>query len=72
MNEAEKLQVLIPHWLEHNKEHAEEYRHWAEKAGEAAADILAAVEALNQVNQALSAALEKLGGAASQLHSHQH
>ena len=44
----------------------------AEKAGAASVDILAAVEALHQVNHALAAALEKLGGAASEPHSHSH
>jgi hypothetical protein len=69
MNEVEKLRVLIPHWMEHNDEHAEEYRRWAEEATEASADLLAAVEALKKVNQTLGVALEKLGGATSHLHS---
>ena len=42
MNEVEKLRVLIPHWIEHNQEHAAEFRHWVEQAGEAAPEILAA------------------------------
>jgi len=70
MNETEKLQMLIPHWLEHNEEHAEEYRRWAKKAGVASADILAAVDALKEVNQALATSLEKLGGATSHPHTH--
>jgi hypothetical protein len=40
MNETDKLRVLIPHWIEHNSEHADEFRRWAEQAGDAAADIL--------------------------------
>jgi hypothetical protein len=70
MNEVEKLRVLIPHWMEHNDEHAEEYRRWAEEATEVSVDLLAAVEALKNVNQSLAAALEKLGGTTSHLHSH--
>ena len=70
MNEVEKLRVLIPHWMEHNNEHAEEYRRWAEEAIEASVDLLAAVEALKKVNQTLGVALEKLGGATSHSHSH--
>jgi hypothetical protein len=65
MNEEEKLRVLIPHWIEHNEEHAEEFRRWAELASEASRDILAAAESLMRANQALAGALEKLGGAAS-------
>ena len=25
MNETDKLRVLIPHWIEHNEEHAREF-----------------------------------------------
>ena len=70
MNELEKVRVLIPHWMEHNDEHAEEYRRWAEEVTEARADLLAAVEALKNVNQTLATALEKLGGTISHPHIH--
>jgi hypothetical protein len=63
MNENDKLRVLIPHWIEHNKEHADEFRRWAEQAGDASADILAAAEAMAHINESLVSALEKLGGA---------
>ena len=69
MNEIEKLRMLIPHWIEHNNEHAEEYHRWAEKASEASADLLVAVDALKKINQTLGAALEKLGGETSHPHS---
>lgn len=62
MTEEEKLRVLIPHWIEHNREHADEFRRWASQAGDAAPDILAAADALVRANQALTVALEKLGG----------
>lgn len=58
--EVEKLRVLIPHWIEHNLEHAAEFRRWAGQAGEAAADIEAAAEALLHANRSLEVALEKL------------
>ncbi|MDI6800711.1 MAG: hypothetical protein QMD01_01445 [Thermodesulfovibrionales bacterium] len=32
MNELEKLKHLLHHWKEHNDEHAETYKQWAEKA----------------------------------------
>ena len=69
MNELEKLRVLIPHWIEHNEEHAGEYRRWAEDVNEVSADLLGAVEALKKVNQALGVALKKLGGETSHLHA---
>ncbi len=62
MNETDKLRVLIPHWIEHNTEHADEFRRWAKQAGDASADILAAAETMAQTNEALVSALEKLGG----------
>lgn len=32
MDELEKLKRLLHHWLEHNNEHVQLYRDWAEKA----------------------------------------
>ena len=70
MNETNKLRVLIPHWIEHNQEHADEFRKWAEKAGNASADIRAAAEAMTRINVYLVVALEKLGGALPWPHDH--
>lgn len=68
MNEREKLRVLIPHWLEHNQEHADEFARWVEAAGDAGPEILAAAEAISAANLSLAAALEKLGGAMEHQH----
>ena len=62
MNEVNKLRVLIPLWIEHNDEHAEEFQRWGEQAGKASPDILAAAETMTLVNASLRSALEKLGG----------
>jgi predicted metallo-beta-lactamase superfamily hydrolase len=62
ITDLEKLRILLPHWIEHNTEHAAKFRQWAERAGEARVDIRAAAEALEQANQALKTAQEKLGG----------
>jgi hypothetical protein len=64
--DQEKLQALLPHWIEHNAEHAAEFRLWAEKARaigqeEVAEEIALAAKQLGWVNEALGAALEKLG-----------
>ena len=72
MKEIEKLRVLLSHWIEHNQEHADEFRRWADKAGDAAPDVLAAAQRMGQVNQALAAALEKLGGEVPHDHSGGH
>lgn len=66
MNDMEKLRALLPHWLEHNQEHAGEFATWAGRASaagqEAAAqEIRRAAEAMQQANEALQAALVALG-----------
>ena len=33
MDDLEKLKKLLPHWIEHNDEHARTYKAWAEKMG---------------------------------------
>jgi hypothetical protein len=70
MNELEKLRVLIPHWIEHNEEHASEFLHWAENVSQAEAELLDAARVMQQVNQTLETALEKLGGALPHPHTH--
>lgn len=62
MKETDKLRVLIPYWIEHNKEHADEFRNYAKQAGNASADILAAADSMARVNECLLSGLEKLGG----------
>ncbi len=42
MNDMERLRVLLPHWIEHNAEHASEFRAWAERARAAGHSPLAA------------------------------
>jgi hypothetical protein len=67
--DEDKLRVLLPHWIEHNAEHAAEFRKWAERARtagqeEAAGEIDTAAKELGWVNEALRAALEALAGRA--------
>lgn len=40
MNDIEKLRVLLPHWIEHNAEHADEFLTWAERARKSSEDYL--------------------------------
>lgn len=81
MNELEKLQVLLPHWIEHNQGHAAECKKWAELAGqeggakEVESNLLAAFAATEEVNKHLEKALIAAGGAAADGahgHGHQH
>jgi hypothetical protein len=66
MTDLDKLMALLPHWIEHNAEHAADFRNWADKARaagqeEVAEDIDTAAKELGWVNEALGYALEQLG-----------
>ena len=62
-SDVDKLRVLLPHWIEHNAEHAAEFRLWAARAGKAGDDILEAADRMIEANHTLQRALEQLGGA---------
>ena len=73
VTEQDKLRTLLPHWIEHNAEHAADFRRWAGLAGEAEADIEAAAARMEAANEALVKALVKLGGPmGNHEHHHQH
>jgi len=72
MDDTEKLRVLLGHWIKHNREHAEEFRRWADRAGEASNDISSAVDYMTKAGSALEKALEKLGGPPEHNHEHKH
>ena len=60
-----KLRILLPHWIEHNEEHAASFREWAGKAremglAEVAQRIEEAVGHMAACNEALTAALKAL------------
>jgi hypothetical protein len=80
MTEIEKLRVLLPHWIEHNNEHAGDYARWADVAAEAghadAAEMIrSAIERAQEASADLARALAALGGALSpgeHQHAHDH
>ncbi|MGD8968394.1 MAG: hypothetical protein PVI07_12860 [Anaerolineae bacterium] len=72
MSEVDKLRVLLPHWIAHNGEHAAEFREWAQRAGTAEDDIVAAAELVEDANARLERALEQLGGPLERGHPHPH
>jgi len=71
MNDVrQKLRVLLDYWIEHNKEHEEEFRHWADKIAslsseverrlmKAATKMGAATDELVKARQALPKSKEK-------------
>jgi hypothetical protein len=72
MEDAEKLRILIPHWIEHNAEHAAEFERWARSGCPGCEHILEAAHYMEAANQALQAALEELGGAVEEHAGHSH
>jgi hypothetical protein len=72
MTKQDKLRILLPHWIDHNADHAADFRLWAGLAGEAQADIEAAAAQMEAANKALEAVLAKLGGSMENHHHHHH
>ena len=80
MNEIEKLRVILPHWIEHNKNHEKEFNKWLaiiSKANETevAALLNKAVSSLQDIDTVLSLIADKIGalkGEDSQGHAHHH
>ncbi|MFC1920059.1 hypothetical protein ACFLWX_04640 [Chloroflexota bacterium] len=65
--ERQKLKVLLGRWIEHNREHGEEFREWAMKAGsggEARVQVymMRAAQEMDQASKSLLDALHKLKG----------
>ena len=64
-DERAKLMTLLNYWIEHNKEHSQEFREWAGKAkgfgeSEAGEDMLRATQEMDKASQILSRALSRL------------
>ena len=65
--ERAKLRTLLNYWVEHNKEHSQEFREWAERAkalGEVKAgeEMLQAAQEMDKASKILSQALKRLEG----------
>ena len=62
-----KVRILLGHWIEHNREHEEEFREWAgrmRELGETSAGnyMLEAAQEMEKAGELLSRALGRLGG----------
>jgi TATA-binding protein-associated factor Taf7 len=60
-----KLRILLNHWVQHNKEHSQEFREWAEKVkglreAEIRDDMLEAAQEMDKANEPLLRALRRL------------
>ena len=63
--EKSKLKTLLNYWVEHNQEHSQEIKDWADKAkalGEAAAaeEMLLAAQEMDKASGLLSQSLKRL------------
>ena len=64
-DERGKLKILLEHWIEHNREHSQEFTEWAGRAkafgeAETGQEILRAAQEMENSRQSLSQALSKL------------
>ena len=60
-----KLKTLLGYWIEHNHEHGQEFREWADREavpGDICKDLRQAAEEMDKASQLLSRAQEKLEG----------
>ncbi|MDG4475331.1 hypothetical protein [Thiovibrio frasassiensis] len=73
----EKLQVLLPHWVEHNENHEAEFKKWAaEVRGEGKESLAAildqAVASMGATDAILKKALAEIGGPSQGHEQHHH
>ena len=66
-DERVKFRTLLNYWIEHNKEHSQEFGEWAQRAkalgeAEVGEDMLEAAKAMDKANEPLLRALTRLGG----------
>lgn len=64
-DERAKLRTLLNYWIEHSKEHSQEFREWAGKAkgwgeDEAGKEMLQATREMDKASESLSQALRRL------------
>jgi N-acetylglucosamine kinase-like BadF-type ATPase len=60
MDDVDRLRILLGHWIEHNSEHAEEFRRWAERVAPAREGLITAARLVEQASAQLQATLEQL------------
>ena len=63
--DLKKLSILLEHWIEHNEEHAGEFREWAEKGnefqnGSVSEKVAAAADGMMKANESLRDAIKAL------------
>ena len=64
-DERAKLKTMLNYWIEHNREHSQEFREWVGKAkgfgeAEAGEEMLQAAQEIDKASESLSQALRRL------------
>jgi nickel/cobalt exporter len=64
-NEKAKLKALLNYWVEHNREHSQEFKEWVDKAKalgekEVAEELSLASQEMDKVSEILSKTLKRL------------
>lgn len=72
----EKLQILLPHWIEHNHNHEAEFKKWADLVRSEGQETLAellhqAVASMAETDSILQKVLAEIGGP-GEGHCHHH
>ena len=74
MKIQDKIRVLLPHWIEHNQGHGQEFGSWADQletdSPKIATLLRQAAAALDEADKNLSQALELAGGPLDGHHHH--
>jgi hypothetical protein len=76
-NTIDKLRILLPHWIQHNKSHITEFRKWesearAESGKEVTLLLEKVISDMEEAGKSLSEALEKVGGPLESSEGHHH
>lgn len=76
LSDSEKIRVMLPHWLDHNKNHLQEFQEWQQTAQREGLEevghlIGEAAVKMQEIDRLLTKALAAAGGAMEQ-HGHHH
>ena len=77
MDDKERLKIVLKHLIEHNEGHKEDYKRWIELAKTNGLEHVAALISdagtyMDKASDALTKALDLLGGASESGHGHSH
>lgn len=76
MNDLNKLQILLQHWLEHNSSHVKEFSKWQDQIADEHPSISDKIGLIlgkmDEINVLLNSALDDAGGPTEHHHHHNH